>query len=76
MIFFKEKKIGYCKDMIWIPSPKDGWTQTQKVQNNEVVESGLENWALVNQTTNKVDFDDKRMKIDKFKLKKIVLGTV
>ena len=25
---------------------------------------------------NKVDLDDKRMKIDKFKLKKIILGTV
>jgi len=36
----------------------------------------LENWVLVNQITNKVDLDDKRMKIDKFKLKKIVLGTV
>ena len=47
-----------------------------KVQNNEFVESELENWVLVNQTISKVDLDDKRMKIDKFKLKKIVLGTV
>ena len=47
-----------------------------KNPNNEFVNSGLENWTLVNQTTNEVDFDDKRMKIDKFKLKKIVLGTV
>ena len=30
----------------------------------------------MNQTTSKVDFDDKRMKVDKFKLKEIVLGTV
>ena len=30
----------------------------------------------MNQTTSKVDLDDKRMKIDKFKLKKIILGTV
>ena len=30
----------------------------------------------MNQTTSKVDFDDKRKKIDKFKLKKIVLDTV
>ena len=36
--------------------------------NNELVESGLENWVLGNQTTGKVDFDDKGMKIDKFKL--------
>ena len=49
---------------------------TQKAQNNEFVKSELENWVLVNQTTSKVDFDDKRMKIDKFKLKKIILGTV
>ena len=49
---------------------------TQKAQNNEFVKSELENWVLVNQTTSKVDLDDKRMKIDKFKLKKIILGTV
>ena len=48
----------------------------QKAQNNEFVDSGLKNWVLVNQTTSKVDFDDKRMKVDKFKLKKIVLGTI
>ena len=30
----------------------------------------------MNQTTTKVDSDDKRMKINKFKLKKIVFGTV
>ena len=48
----------------------------QKAQNNEFVENGSENWALVNQTTSKVDLDDKKMKIDKFKLKKIIIGTV
>ena len=32
-----------CKDQIWIPGPRDGWTQAQKAQNNEFVESGLEN---------------------------------
>ena len=47
-----------------------------KTQNNEFVESGLENKALMNQATSKVDFDEKKMKIDKFKLKKIVLGIV
>ena len=36
----------------------------------------LKNWVLVNQTTNKVKLDDKRMKMNKFELKKIVLGTV
>ena len=30
----------------------------------------------MNQATSKVDFDEKIMKIDKFKLKKIVLGIV
>ena len=36
----------------------------------------LKNWVLVNQTTNKVKLDDKRMKMNKFELKKIVLDTV
>ena len=48
----------------------------QKAQNNEFVESWLKNWVLMNQTTTKVDSNDKRMKIDKFKLKKIVFGTI
>ena len=65
-----------CKDRIWVPSPKDGWTQAQKTQNNEFVESGLENWAKMSWTTNKVGSNDKKMKIDKFKLKKIVLDTI
>ena len=30
----------------------------------------------MNQTISKVDLDDKRMKMDRFKLKKIVLGIV
>ena len=36
----------------------------------------MKNWALMNQTATKMDLDDKRMKIDKFKLKKIVIGIV
>ena len=36
----------------------------------------LKNWDLVNQTTNKVKLDDKRMKMNKFELKKIAIGTV
>ena len=47
-----------------------------KTQNNEFVNSGLENWGLVNRTTSKMDFDDKKMKVDKFTLKKIDIGTV
>ena len=34
------------------------------------------NWALINQTNTKVDSDDKKMKIDRFMLKKIVIGKV
>ena len=45
-------------------------------QYNEFVESELENWALMNQTTSKVNSDDKKVKIDQFNLKKIVLDTV
>ena len=47
-----------------------------KSQYNELVESVLENWVLMNQITNKVNFDDKKMKLDWFNLKKITLGTV
>ena len=46
------------------------------MQNNEFVESVLENWTLINQITNKVDSNNKRMKMNKFKLKKIILSTV
>ena len=65
-----------CKDQIWIPGPRDGWTQAQKAQNNEFVESGLENQAKMSWTTNKVSSNDKKMKMNKFKLQKIVLGIV
>ena len=43
-----------CKDQIWFPSPKDGWTQAQKAQNNEFVENELENWVEMSWITNKV----------------------
>ena len=62
--------------MIWIPSPNDGWTQTQKAQNNEFIETGLENWAKISWMTNKVNSNDKNRKIDWFQLKKIVFGTI
>ena len=57
-------------------SPSDGWTQAQKTQNNEFVESGLENWTRMSWMTDRVGLNDKNRKIDWFKLKKIVLGTV
>ena len=67
---------SYCKDQIWVFSPKGRWTLAQKAQNNEFLEKWLKNWALMNQTNVKVDPDDKRMKLNRFVLKKIVLGTV
>ena len=48
----------------------------QEAQNNKFVENGSKNWVLVNWSTNKVNLDDKRMKINKFRLEKIVLGQV
>ena len=68
--------IAFVRTKFGSLAQKGGWIQAQKVQNNEFVESELENQDLVNQTTSKVDLNDKRMKIDKFKLKKIVLDTV
>ena len=40
------------------------WTQAQKGQNNEFVESGLENQAKMSQTIDKIGSDDKNRKID------------
>jgi len=45
-------------------SPNDGWTQAQKVQNNEFVESGLKNYTKMSLMTNKVGSNDKNRKID------------
>ena len=42
----------------------------KKSKNNEFVESGLENWVLVNQTNTGKDSDDKRMKRKRVVLKK------
>ena len=72
----KRKSEGDCKDQIWVPGLKDGWTQAQQAQNNEFVESGLKNWAKMSWITNKVGLNDKNRKIYWFKVKKIVLGTV
>ena len=68
--------IGKCKDQIWVLSPKGGWTSAQRAQNNEFVENELENRVLINQKNAKVDPDDKWMKLDRFMLTKIILGTV
>ena len=35
----------------------------QRAQYDKFVESGLENWAFMSQTTSKVDPDDKKIKI-------------
>ena len=66
----------HCKDWIWVPGPKDGWTQAQQAQNNEFVESELKNWTKMIWITNKVGLNDKNRKIYWFKVKKIVLGIV
>ena len=68
MKFYMRVKIykTCCKDQIRFPSPKGGWIQAQKAQSNEFVESELENLARMSWTTNKMDFQDKDKKIDKF----------
>ena len=48
----------------------------KKPKNNEFVENGLENWALVNQTNTGKDSDDKRMKRKKGCIEKMVLDKV
>ena len=50
--------------------------EPKKSETMKFVESVLENWSLVNQTTSKIDFDNKRMKVDNFKLKEIVFGII
>ena len=65
-----------CKDQIWVPRPKDEWTQAQQAQNNEFVESELKNWTKMIWITNKVGLNDNNRKIYWFKVKKIVLGIV
>ena len=59
----------FCKDQIWVLSPKGGWTSAQRTQNNEFVENELENWVLINQTNVKVDPDNKWMKLNRFDYK-------
>ena len=67
--------IAHVRTSFW-DSVQDEWTLAQKVQNNEFIESGLENWALMSYTTSKIDLDDMKRKVDWFELKKIVLGQV
>ena len=69
-IYIDNNNNNNCKDQIWLPNPKGGWTQAQKAQYNEFVESELENWDLMNQTITNVDSDDKKIKVDWFDLKK------
>ena len=60
----------------WSLGPKGKRIQTQRVQYNEFVESGLENQALMSQVTIIIDLDDKKVNIDWFYLKKIILGII
>ena len=48
-------------DLIWVLGPDDGWTLAQ---NNEFVESGLENQAKMSCMTNKVGSNDKNRKMN------------
>ena len=52
-----------CKDQFWGSAQEEG-AQAQKAQNNEFVKSGLENWAKMSWTTNRVGSNDKNRKID------------
>ena len=45
--------ITFCKDQNW-EAAQDEWTQAQKTQNNEFVESGLENQVRMSWTANKI----------------------
>ena len=42
-------RITKCKDQFWGSAQEEG-TQAQKAQNNEFVESGLENWTEMSWT--------------------------
>ena len=65
-----------CKDPIWFLSLRVKRILAQKVQYNEFVESGLEHQALMNWTTIMVGLDNLKAKINRFYVKKIVLGTI
>ena len=47
----------WCKDQIR-DSVQDEWTQAQKAQNNEFVESKLKNQVLMNLTTASMDVEN------------------
>ena len=57
-------------------SPKVGGLGPKKPKTMNLKKVGWKNWALMNQTNIRVDLDDKTMKLDRFVVKKIVLGTV
>ena len=63
-------------DQIWLPNLKGRWTWAQETQNNEFVESGLENWVKVGWTANTMGSKDRNRKMDWSPLKEIILGQV
>ena len=72
--FFFEKEIvrtrfGFLAQMM------DG-LRPKKPKTINLYRVGWKNWVLVNQSTNKVGLNDKIVKINKCKLKKIVIGKV
>ena len=74
--FYKSNCNQYCKDIVWFLSLKGNRIQAQKVQCNKFVESGLENYSLISWITIIVNPDDKKIKINWFYLKKIVIGSI
>ena len=57
-------------------SPKVGGLGPKKPKTMNLKKVGWKNWALMIQTNTKVNWNDKRMKIDEFMLKKNVLGRI
>ena len=58
----KKTNIIIVRTRFELPTHYVDGLRPKKPKNNEFVESGSENWALVNQTNTRKDSDDKRMK--------------
>ena len=74
--FYKSNCNKYCKDIVWFLSLKGNKIQAKKVQYNEFVESGLENYSLISWITIIVNQDDKKTKINWFYPKKIIISSI
>ena len=65
----KKKESIIVKTRVELPTHYKDGLRPNKPKNNEFVECGSKNWALVNQTNTGRDSDDKRMKRRKVMLK-------